>query len=114
NLPLNGRSLQTLISLSPGIVAMPVAGNGGNQGQFSVNGQRTNANYFTVDGVSGNFSVTNFEGLGQNGSGSIPTTSITGSFASLANELRRCGMERTKPSFSLLMRASDLFCLNLR
>src|SRR5437868_729108 len=85
NLPLNGRSLQTLIALSPGIVAMPVAGNGGNQGQFSVNGQRTNANYFTVDGVSGNFSVTNFEGLGQNGSGSIPTTSITGSFASLAS-----------------------------
>src|SRR5258708_5486169 len=85
NLPLNGRSLQTLIALSPGIVPVPVAGNGGRQRQFAVNGQRANANYFTVDGVSGNFSVTNFENLGQNGSGSIPTTSITGSFASLAS-----------------------------
>lgn len=85
NLPLNGRSLQTLIGLSPGVVAVPVAANGGSQGQFSVNGQRANANYFTVDGMSGNFSVTNFEGLGQNASGSIPTTSITGNFASLAS-----------------------------
>jgi len=28
------------------------------QGQFSVNGQRTDANYFTVDGASTNFGVT--------------------------------------------------------
>jgi Carboxypeptidase regulatory-like domain len=28
------------------------------QGQFSVNGQRTDANYFTVDGASANFGVT--------------------------------------------------------
>ena len=27
------------------------------QGQFSVNGQRADANYFTVDGVSANFGV---------------------------------------------------------
>lgn len=85
NLPLNGRSIQTLISLSPGVVAVPVAQNGGSQGQFSVNGQRANANYLTVDGVSGNFSVTNFEGLGQNGSGSIPTTNIQGGFSGLAS-----------------------------
>ena len=85
NLPLNGRSIQTLIALSPGVVAVPVAQNGGSQGQFSVNGQRANSNYFTVDGVSGNFSVTNFEGLGQNGSGSIPTTNIQGGFSNLAS-----------------------------
>src|SRR5712691_11699482 len=74
NIPLNGRSLQTLIALSPGVIAVPVGANGNSQGQFSVNGQRANANYFTVDGISGNFSVTNFEGMGQNASGSIPTT----------------------------------------
>ena len=86
NLPLNGRSLQTLINLSPGVVSVPVSQFGsGNQGQFSVNGQRPNSNYFTVDGVSGNFSASNFQGLGQNGSGSLPSTSITGGFTNLAS-----------------------------
>lgn len=85
NLPLNGRSIQTLINLSPGVVAVPVSQGGGNQGQFSVNGQRTNSNYVTVDGVSGNFSITNFESLGQNGSGSIPATNIQGGFSNLAS-----------------------------
>jgi hypothetical protein len=31
------------------------------QGQFSVNGQRADANYFTVDGVSANFGVTGLD-----------------------------------------------------
>src|SRR5580692_9946009 len=38
NIPLNGRSLQTLIMLTPGVVVTPTAY--GTQGQFSVNGQR--------------------------------------------------------------------------
>src|SRR6185503_10997594 len=42
NLPLNGRSLQTLISLSPGVVVTAVTSTGSDQGQFSVNGQRAN------------------------------------------------------------------------
>src|SRR5436190_14742507 len=83
NIPLNGRSLQTLIALSPGVVAVPTSS--GSQGQFSVNGQRANSNYFTVDGVSGNFSVTNFEGMGQNASGSIPSTNIAGGYSNLAS-----------------------------
>jgi hypothetical protein len=53
NMPLNGRSFQSLILLSPGVVAVPGAFVGG-QGEFSVNGQRTEANYYTVDGVSAN------------------------------------------------------------
>jgi hypothetical protein len=52
-MPLNGRSFQSLILLTPGITAVPNAGVG-NQGEFSVNGQRTEANYYTVDGVSAN------------------------------------------------------------
>ncbi|HET9787737.1 MAG TPA: carboxypeptidase-like regulatory domain-containing protein, partial [Pyrinomonadaceae bacterium] len=52
NLPLNGRSFQFLINLSPGVVL--TKSTGAEQGQFSVNGQRASANYFTVDGVSGN------------------------------------------------------------
>jgi outer membrane receptor protein involved in Fe transport len=53
NIPLNGRSLQSLISLTPGVLVVPGA-SVGVQGEFSVNGQRTEANYFTVDGVSAN------------------------------------------------------------
>ena len=53
NLPLNGRSFNTLIELTPGVVlTMPSSG-----GQFSVNGQRANANYFTVDGVGANVGI---------------------------------------------------------
>ena len=37
NLPLNGRSFQTLIMLAPGVVVTPTAFN--DQGQFSVNGR---------------------------------------------------------------------------
>ncbi len=62
NVPLNGRSFQTLIALTPGVVTTATAFN--EQGQFSINGQRADANYFTVDGVSANFGVTGFITLG--------------------------------------------------
>src|SRR5438876_3541203 len=52
NLPLNGRSFQTLIQLTPGVVLSPSTG--ADPGQFSVNGQRTNSNYWMVDGLSAN------------------------------------------------------------
>jgi hypothetical protein len=55
NLPLNGRSFQTLIYMTPGVV--PTASTTGDSGQFSVNGQRAASNYWTVDGVSANFGV---------------------------------------------------------
>ncbi len=55
NLPLNGRSFQTLIDLTPGVVVTPSSGY--EPGQFSVNGQRTNSNYWMVDGVAANIGV---------------------------------------------------------
>src|SRR6266566_5943903 len=56
NMPLNGRSFQDLILLTPGIVTngIGVTGGLGQRGELAVNGQRTESNYYTVDGVSGN------------------------------------------------------------
>jgi hypothetical protein len=56
-LPLNGRSFNTLLQLTPGVVIAPSNNLGGNPGQFSIAGQRTDSNNFTVDGVSANFGV---------------------------------------------------------
>src|SRR5581483_3015760 len=69
NLPLNGRSFQTLIMLAPGVVVSATRFD--DQGQFSVNGQRADANYFTVDGVSANFGVTGLLQMGQTASGAL-------------------------------------------
>ncbi len=76
NLPLNGRSFQSLIALTPGVVITRAFG--GNAGQFSVNGQRTNANYFTIDGVSANVGVPTSVAFGQSGGGSLPGFSAAG------------------------------------
>jgi hypothetical protein len=57
NIPLNGRSFQDLISMTPGIVTQSPQAAGENsstRGDFSVNGQRTESNAFFVDGVSAN------------------------------------------------------------
>src|SRR5215469_10782737 len=62
NMPLNGRSLQSLIALTPGVV---FTSTDISDGQFSVNGQRGNSNYFMVDGVSANFGVSSAVNLGQ-------------------------------------------------
>ncbi|HJP94152.1 MAG TPA: TonB-dependent receptor [Pyrinomonadaceae bacterium] len=76
NLPLNGRSLQPLISLSPGVVLTKASGP--ELGQFSVNGQRANANYFTVDGVSANIGVSIGQSPYQSATGSLPGLAASG------------------------------------
>jgi len=63
NMPLNGRSFSTLVTLAPGVTK----GNSNGNGQFSVNGQRASSNYFAVDGVSANTSVS--DALTSNNSG---------------------------------------------
>jgi hypothetical protein len=81
-IPLNGRSLQPLITLTPGVVLTPASG--ANQGQFSVNGQRADANYFTVDGVSANFGAS--EGsIGQAAGGALPGLNSAGGTSSLVS-----------------------------
>jgi hypothetical protein len=81
NLPLNGRSFQALIYLAPGVQI-----NVTDQGQFAVNGQRGNANYFMIDGVSAN--VASWYGLGQSSqasAGTLPATNIQGGFNGLVS-----------------------------
>ena len=83
NVPLNGRTFQTLISLTPGVVI--TATKNDNQGQFSVNGQRANANYFTVDGASANFGVIGNTTLVQTAGGELPALSASGGTNSLVS-----------------------------
>ena len=75
-LPLNGRTFQSLLTLTPGVLLSPAAGI---PGQFSVNGQRATANYLTVDGVSANISaVPNGTGGGHDGAGTTQGFSAMG------------------------------------
>ena len=80
NLPLNGRSFQTLIELTPGVVLTKTGSTGGTiaTGQFSVNGQRTNANYFMVDGVGANVGASVTAQGFQQAAGTLPGFTVTG------------------------------------
>ena len=82
NMPLNGRSFSSLIDLTPGVVL--TASNFYDQGQFSVNGQRPDANYLLVDGVSANLGMSP-SNLGQGGAGQLPATSAFGGTSNLAS-----------------------------
>jgi hypothetical protein len=83
NLPLNGRSFQSLIQLTPGVVL--TANNGVDTGQFSVNGQRANANYWTVDGVSANIGISASASIGSGLAGTLGSTSVFGGTNSLVS-----------------------------
>ncbi len=76
NLPLNGRSFQSLLTTIPGLVATPT--NGTDPGQFSVNGQRANTNYFMVDGVGANASASASLITGELVDGSLPALTAFG------------------------------------
>ena len=90
HMPLNGRGVQSLIELTPGVEAVPVLPT--NAGQFSVNGQRSDANYFTVDGVSANFAAgilatgdTLSNLIGQAGGAALPANNLLGTFSNLVS-----------------------------
>jgi len=93
NMPLNGRSFQDLILLTPGVVTQtpqssynPYAGLG-LTGEFSVNGQRTESNNYTVDGVSGNLGATAGGGMiaGAGASGSVAASTALGTTQALVS-----------------------------
>ncbi len=94
NMPLNGRTLQSLMTLTPGVVV------GAGDGQISVNGQRTNANYLTVDGVSANIGVTR-------GAGAVPLVS-PGLGVPAGFEQNTTG---ATPGYSILGTTNNLFSI---
>lgn len=86
NLPLNGRSFNTLLQLTPGVVIAPTnSAFANNGGQFSISGQRTSANNFLIDGVSANFGVGPVSGQGTAGTGAAQAFSVLGGTSSLVS-----------------------------
>ena len=86
NIPLNGRSFQDLISLTPGVVTQSPQSGGytGSNGDFSVNGQRTQSNNYIVDGISANTNPGNGNGGPDPGtSGSLGASTVLGTTQSL-------------------------------
>ncbi len=83
SLPVNGRGLQGLIDLAPGVLTTPATA--GEAGQFSVNGQRPATNYFTVDGVSANNGVSGSGLPGQFSGAALPAMSAIGSLHNLVS-----------------------------
>lgn len=92
NMPLNGRSFQDLMTLSPGVSQVPVnffqgsVGGVGYSGEIVVNGQRAEANNFSVDGVSANTGVSagSFGG-GAGYAGGVAGETVLGSTQSLVS-----------------------------
>ncbi len=85
NIPLNGRSFQSLMTQVPGVLVVPSTGVG-QSGEISVNGQRTEANYFTVDGVSATTGAIPYSpGSSAGYSGSLAGETVLGTTQSLVS-----------------------------
>ena len=82
-LPLNGRGLLGLLELAPGVVVTPATR--GESGQFSAAGQRPNANFFSVDGVSANSGVSGGGQPAQSTGATLPAMTAFGSLDSLVS-----------------------------
>ncbi len=82
-LPINGRGVLALVELAPGVVTTPATG--GEAGQFSANGLRSNTNYFTLDGVSANTGVSGAGLPAQFAGAALPAMTAFGSTQNLAS-----------------------------
>src|SRR5947199_3204703 len=92
NMPLNGRRFQDLILLTPGVTTQTPAAIStgltglGVTGEFSVNGQRPESNYYSVDGVSANVGTAALGlTLGAGPSGSLPAATTLGTTQALVS-----------------------------
>jgi hypothetical protein len=86
NTPLDGRSFQSLILLTPGTVTNSPQQTStlGFAGEFSVNGQRTESNSYSVDGVSANVGASG-NSSGGSISGSLPSSTALGTTQALVS-----------------------------
>ena len=84
SLPANGRDVHALFSLMPGATITPASLSSG--GQFTVGGQRPNANSFRVDGVSGNVGIGIVSVPGALPGGSLPAMTTVGGTQTLASK----------------------------
>jgi Ca-activated chloride channel family protein len=80
SLPLNNRSVQSLMLLSPGTTSPGPAPAGASEGvNVSVNGQRSASNTFIIDGVSNNVGISpGGQSPGSSASGNTPALTATG------------------------------------
>lgn len=81
DIPMNGRSFQTLVLLAPGVVTNSPQGNA--LGEFSVNGMRTNSNNYVVDGASASNPASFNSAAGS--AGMAPSESALGTTQSMLN-----------------------------
>jgi hypothetical protein len=82
-LPINGRGLLNLLEMAPGSVVTPATR--GEAGQFTVNGQRPNTHYFSVDGVSVNTGILGGGQPALAAGGSLPSVNAFGGLHSLVS-----------------------------
>src|SRR6185295_15965049 len=80
-LPVHQGGLLNFIELVPGTTVTPATR--GESGQFTVNGQRPNTHYFTVDGASANTGVSGGGSPAQSTGGALPGMSAIGSLHSV-------------------------------
>jgi hypothetical protein len=80
NMPLNGRSFQDLIALAPGAVS-----SANDQGLFSINGQRDDGNYYSIDGVGAPTNPIGLPAIGEGLSGIAPGQTALGTTQSLVS-----------------------------
>src|SRR5579884_2049375 len=81
-LPIQGRNIMSVFDLAPGVVLTPATA--GEAGQFTANGQRANANYITVDGVSANTGVAGGGSPGNFAGSALPGMTAIGSMHNIA------------------------------
>lgn len=87
NMPLNGRSFQSLILLAPGTTTNnpQVTTTSGQRGEYTINGQRGDANNFSVDGVSANSGAYPYGYSSAATAGALPASTALGTTQALVS-----------------------------